>query len=109
KDKKQTEFAIAAIPLGGYVKMLDERIEAVDKSRQHLAFNNKSKLQRAMIISAGPLANLLFAFCMYWIVFMLGVPSYPAMVERIEANGFIPAEKITAGAELKSISGIKVN
>lgn len=108
-DKKGTEFTIATIPLGGYVKMLDERVEPVRESMLTATFNRKTKLQRTFIIVAGPFANLFFAFFVYWVVFILGIPSYPAIVERIEPGSIISAEKISAGSELKWISGIKVS
>jgi regulator of sigma E protease len=53
-DKQGTEFVIALIPLGGYVKMLDERVEAVAPEMRHYAFNNKTVGQRAAVIAAGP-------------------------------------------------------
>ena len=60
-DRQGTEYVIALIPLGGYVKMLDERVESVAPEMRHQAFNNKTVWQRAAIISAGPIANFLFA------------------------------------------------
>ena len=71
-----TEYVIALIPLGGYVKMLDERVESVAPEMRHQAFNNKTVWQRAAIISAGPIANFLFAILAYWLVFIIGVPSF---------------------------------
>ncbi|MBF3314191.1 site-2 protease family protein, partial [Leptospira borgpetersenii serovar Hardjo-bovis] len=68
-DRHGTEYVIALIPLGGYVKMLDERVEPVAPERRHEAFNNKSVSQRAAIIAAGPIANFLFAIFAYWLVF----------------------------------------
>ncbi|MCW0136492.1 RIP metalloprotease RseP [Escherichia coli] len=58
-DKLGTEYVIALIPLGGYVKMLDERAEPVVPELRHHAFNNKSVGQRAAIIAAGPVANFI--------------------------------------------------
>ncbi len=58
-DRQGTEYVIALIPLGGYVKMLDERVEAVAPELRHQSFNNKTVLQRAAIVSAGPIANFL--------------------------------------------------
>lgn len=70
-DKLGTEYVIALIPLGGYVKMLDERVEPVVPELRHHAFNNKSVGQRAAIIAAGPVANFIFAILAYWLVFLL--------------------------------------
>jgi regulator of sigma E protease len=67
KDKP-TEFSIGMLPLGGYVKMLDEREAAVDESERHLAFNTQPLRSRAAVVAAGPVANLLLAIVLYSIV-----------------------------------------
>ncbi|HEX5357881.1 MAG TPA: RIP metalloprotease RseP [Aquabacterium sp.] len=69
----ETEFVISALPLGGYVKMLDEREGPVDPSELHRAFNRKPVLQRAMVVVAGPLANLVLAVLLYASVNWVGV------------------------------------
>ena len=61
-DKLGTEFAISAIPLGGYVKMLDGRNEEVPVELKSQAFESKSVAQRAFVIAAGPLANFILRF-----------------------------------------------
>jgi regulator of sigma E protease len=71
RDKLDTEYVIAAIPLGGYVRMLDEREDEVTPGMEHLAFNRKPVLQRIAVVAAGPLANLLLAVVAYWFVFLL--------------------------------------
>jgi regulator of sigma E protease len=68
-----TEFVIGALPLGGYVKMLDEREEAVDPAERHLAFNTQPLRSRVAIVAAGPLANLLLAVLLYACVNWMGV------------------------------------
>src|SRR5205085_7625859 len=60
-----TEFVVAALPFGGYVKMLDEREEAVRPEERHRAFNRRPLWQRTAIVSAGPIANLLLAVVLY--------------------------------------------
>lgn len=106
-DRQGTEFVIALIPLGGYVKMLDERVESVPAELRHQAFNNKTVLQRASIIAAGPLANFIFAIFAYWIVFIHGVPGVRPVVGEI-LNGSVAAEaQITTGMELKAVDGIE--
>ena len=70
----QTEWAISAIPLGGYVKMLDEREGHVRESEAHRAFNRKSVTARILIVLAGPVANFLLAFLIYWALFIAGLP-----------------------------------
>lgn len=69
-----TEFVIAMIPLGGFVKMLDEREALVDPSDRHMAFNTQRLRNRALIVLAGPAANLLLAVCIYTFVGWWGVP-----------------------------------
>ncbi|CAN5182032.1 RIP metalloprotease RseP [soil metagenome] len=65
---KTTEFAIGMLPLGGYVKMLDEREAPVDPAERHLAFNTQPLKSRAAVVAAGPLANLLLAVLLYSVV-----------------------------------------
>jgi regulator of sigma E protease len=69
----QTEWAVALLPLGGYVKMLDEREGEVAASELPRAFNRQTVGRRAFIVAAGPVANLLLAILVYWLVFMAGV------------------------------------
>ena len=88
-DKLGTEYVIALIPLGGYVKMLDERAEPVVPELRHHAFNNKSVGQRAAIIAAGPVANFIFAIFAYWLVFIIGVPGVRPVVGEIAANSIV--------------------
>ncbi|QXX81116.1 MULTISPECIES: sigma E protease regulator RseP [Providencia] len=106
-DKHGTEFVLALIPLGGYVKMLDERVGAVSPERRHEAFNNKTVGQRAAIISAGPIANFLLAIVVYWIVFMIGVPSVKPIIADIKPGSIAAAANFEPKMELKSIDGIE--
>ena len=69
-----TEWAIAAFPLGGYVKMLDEREGEVPPAEAHRAFNRQSVYKRIAIVLAGPLSNLCLAVLLYWVLFMHGIP-----------------------------------
>ena len=69
-----TEFAVSAIPLGGYVKMADERDPDLAPADRPRAFNRASVWQRIAIVSAGPIANLLLAVVLYAGTFMNGVP-----------------------------------
>jgi regulator of sigma E protease len=67
-----TEFVICALPLGGYVRMLDEREGPVPQAQQHLAFNRQRLRNRALIVAAGPVANLLTAVVLYACVAWMG-------------------------------------
>ncbi len=70
--KDQTEWAVSVFPLGGYVKMLDEREGDVAANEVHRAFNRQGVGVRSLIVAAGPLANFFLAILLYWAVFMLG-------------------------------------
>jgi len=73
RNRENTEFVVAAIPLGGYVKMLDERETPVASDERAEAFNRKSLGQRSAIIAAGPIFNLVFAVAAFWLMFMIGI------------------------------------
>ena len=105
--KDGTEYTLAMIPLGGYVKMLDERVEPVDSDRRHMAFNNKKLWQRSAIVAAGPLANFLFAIFAYWVVYLIGVPAVKPVIGEIAPQSIAAEAGIETGMELKTISGIK--
>jgi len=85
-DKLGTEYVIAAIPLGGYVKMLDERVEEVPDDEKHLSFNSKSVQARIAIVAAGPFANFAFAIVLLWAMYMLGVQSVKPVIGSIETS-----------------------
>ena len=106
-DRQGTEYVLAIIPLGGYVKMLDERVEAVAPEFRHQSFNNKKIWQRAAIISAGPIANFIFAVFAYWLIFVIGVPSVRPVVANVTANSIAAQSNISPGMELKSVAGIE--
>ena len=99
-DKYNTEYVIAAIPLGGYVKMLDERVDDVPANQRHLSFNAKSVQARIAIVSAGPMANFLFAIFALAVMYMVGVQSVKPVVgsitegSRAEQAGIMPSQHI---------------
>lgn len=80
-----TEYRIAAIPLGGYVKMLDEREGDVPPSEAQRAFNNKSVWQRIAIVAAGPIANLVMCVALLWAMYVIGKQDYSPTVGRTSA------------------------
>ncbi|WP_339058418.1 sigma E protease regulator RseP [Candidatus Regiella endosymbiont of Tuberolachnus salignus] len=105
-DRFGTEYVLALIPLGGYVKMLDERVEAVAPALRSQTFSNKTVLQRMAIISAGPIANFIFAIFAYWLVFILGVPSIRPVVGGVPEQSIAAQAGISAGMEIKAIDGV---
>ena len=80
KKDSDTEFVIAALPLGGYVKMLDEREGSVPLEERHLAFNTQPLRARVAIVAAGPLANLILAVALYSLINWLGVEAPKAVI-----------------------------
>lgn len=100
RDKYDTEYVIAAIPLGGYVKMLDERVDEVPQSQRHLSFNAKSVQARIAIVAAGPMANFLFAIFALAVMYMVGVQSVKPVIgsvtqgSRAEQAGIMPSQQI---------------
>jgi regulator of sigma E protease len=83
----QTEYVIAAIPLGGYVKMLDEREGEVDPKELERSFNRKSVWRRFAIVSAGPAFNFLFAILAYYLIFMAGVSGVKPVIGEVNDTG----------------------
>ncbi len=100
-----TEFVLAAFPLGGYVRMLDEREAPVAAHERHLAFNNQPLAARAAIVAAGPLINLLLAVVLYSVVNWTGVEQASAVLARpvagssAERAGLVGGERILRAAE----------
>jgi len=98
----QTEYVVAAIPLGGYVKMLDEREEAVPETELDRAFNRQALWKRSSIVVAGPLFNLMFAVLAYWAIFMAGDTGLRPIVGTVEPEsvaaeaGFRPGDELLA-------------
>ena len=80
RGSDNTEWVIAVFPLGGYVKMLDEREGPVAPEDVARAFNRQSAFRRIAIVSAGPVANFLFAIALYWALFLHGVPGIRPIV-----------------------------
>ncbi len=104
-DKKGTEWALSAIPLGGYVKMLDEREGDVPPNELRNAFNRKPVLQRMAIVVAGPLANLLLAVVLYWALFMYGVPGIKPVLGEIVAGTPASVAALETQSTIVSING----
>lgn len=95
---QDTEFVVGALPLGGYVRMLDEREAPVAADERHRAFNTQSLKSRAAIVAAGPLANLLLAVLLYAVVGWIGVQE-PAAVIGKPAEASIAAQAGLQGGE----------
>ncbi len=104
-DKQGTEYVIALIPLGGYVKMLDEREGEVPPESRHQAFNNKTVWQRMMIVAAGPLANFLLAIVVLWAMYVLGVNTVVPVVGDVHQDSPAWEAGVEVGDEIISVGG----
>ncbi len=107
RDRLGTEYSIAAIPLGGYVKMLDEREGEVPAAELERAFNRKPVLQRIAVVSAGPLANFLLAIVVYWCLFMAGETGYAPIIGEVEAGSPADLAGLEAGQEIVAVDGVE--
>jgi regulator of sigma E protease len=101
----ETEYVVAAIPLGGYVKMLGEDDGEVAEADQDRAFNRKSVVTRSLIAVAGPGANFLFAILAYAAVFMVGVDGLQPVVGRVTPDSLAAHSGFQAGDRLLSVNG----
>ncbi|WP_054891075.1 MULTISPECIES: RIP metalloprotease RseP [unclassified Pseudomonas] len=104
-DRHGTEFVVAAIPLGGYVKMLDEREGDVPPALAEQSFNRKSVGQRIAIVAAGPIANFLLAILFFWVVAMLGSQQVRPVIGAVESGSLAASAGLVAGQEIVSIDG----
>ena len=86
--KDRTEYCLSAIPLGGYVKFLDEREGPVEAEDQGRAFNHKPIASRIIVLLAGPFFNFLFAIVAYWAIFVNGVPTMKPAVGEVAENTY---------------------
>ncbi|MCX4193353.1 RIP metalloprotease RseP [Methylophaga sp. OBS1] len=100
-----TEHVIAPIPLGGYVKMLDEREGNVPENELGQAFNRQSLPKRMAIVVAGPAANLAFAVMAYWFLFVVGIPGIKPIVAEVAPQSIVAQAGMVSGDEILQIDG----
>ncbi len=103
--KDQIEYAISALPLGGYVKMLDEREGDVTEEDLPRAFNRQKVWKRFAIVVAGPLFNFIFAIFAYWMLFVVGVNGIKPVIAEIIPNTPAASAGISPGGEIISVNG----
>ncbi|WP_323115333.1 RIP metalloprotease RseP [Pseudomonas guariconensis] len=108
-DRHGTEFVVAAIPLGGYVKMLDEREGEVPPALLGQSFNRKPVGQRIAIVAAGPVANFLLAILFFWVVALLGSQQVRPVIGAVESGSLAASAGLVAGQEVVSIDGKPTN
>ena len=108
KDKHGTEFAFSLIPLGGYVQMWNGEPEVNEQKIDapiSQSLSKKSPLQRAFIISAGPVANFIFAVIAYWAVFISGIPTLKPVVGQVIPNSIAAQANLPVEFEIKQVAG----
>ncbi|NVK42216.1 MAG: sigma E protease regulator RseP [Oceanospirillaceae bacterium] len=105
RGRNGTEYVVAAIPLGGYVKMLDEREGEVPEALRDQAFNNKPLWARSAIVAAGPVVNLLFALLAYWVMFIVGVNTVAPVIGEVRPDTPAWQAGVEAGGEVVGLDG----
>lgn len=108
KDKYGTEFAFSLIPLGGYVQMWNGESEVNEQKIDApilQSLSKKSPLQRAFIISAGPIANFILAVIAYWVVFVSGIPTLKPVVGQVLPNSIAAQANVPVEFEIKQVAG----
>ncbi|TXT25118.1 MAG: regulator of sigma E protease [Gallionellaceae bacterium] len=102
---RETEWVVSAIPLGGYVRMLDEREGEVAEHELHRSFSRQPVLWRMAIVAAGPTANLLLAIALYWALFMYGVQGVKPVLGEIVPDSPAAMAQFRSNEMLISING----
>jgi regulator of sigma E protease len=108
KGADGTEWAISVFPLGGYVKMLDEREGEVSPTELHRAFNRQTVGRRAVIVAAGPAANFLLAIVLYWALFIHGVTELKPRLALPPAGTPAAAVSISEGSTVRAVNGTPI-
>lgn len=107
KTPESTEFVIAALPLGGYVKMVDEHEGTVAKKDLPYAFNRQPLWARTAIVSAGPLFNLLLAVLIYWFIFVMGETGIRPVLGAVEPDTLAGQAGFSEGDQIIAVAGEK--
>ncbi len=102
----QIEYALAAIPLGGYVKMLDEREGEVAESEKHRAFNRQTVAKRFAIVAAGPMFNFIFAILAYSLMFINGVSGFKPYIGDIKPGSVAAQADLREKDLILSVNGV---
>lgn len=102
-----TEYSLSVIPLGGYVKMLDSRVDDVAPELKPFAFDQKPLWKRAAVVGAGPAFNFFFAIFAYWLVFLIGVPAVKPVIGDITPQSIAAQASLESGMQIKAVSGVE--
>jgi len=107
RNKSGTDFVIGMIPLGGYVRMLDERVDDVLPEDKPFAFNNKKVTQRIAVIAAGPMANFIFAIVVLFAVLMMGGKAVKPVIGAVDASSISANAGVQGGDIILAVNDIK--
>lgn len=102
-----TEYWVSAIPLGGYVKMLDDREGDVAPEDLPRAFNRQSPPRRIAVLFAGPAFNFLFAVAAYWVMFVVGVPAMKPLVGDVQPGSPAAVAGLSGGDRIVAVDGAR--
>lgn len=105
RDPDRIEYVLAAVPLGGYVRLLDEREGPLPAGEEHRAFNRRPPLARIAVLLAGPGANFLFALVAYWLLFLYGIPGLKPVIGPVAAGSYAATAGLRAEDELLRVAG----
>ena len=104
--RDQTEWTLALLPFGGYVKMLDEREGVVPAAEAHRSFNRATVWRRIGIVAAGPMANFLLAIVFYWALFLHGMPAMKPLIGEPPAGTPAAQAGLVAGDGIRRVNGV---
>ncbi|MDC0603392.1 sigma E protease regulator RseP [Aliiglaciecola sp.] len=105
KDKLGTEYVIAAIPLGGYVKMIDERVDQVSEEDLPYAFNRQPVLQRIAIVAAGPIVNFIFALLAIYVMLLIGEQTRKPIIGDVPVDSYVAKAGVQSGDQVIEFAG----
>jgi len=105
RDADKVEYVLSAIPLGGYVRLLDERDGPVPPGEEHRAFNRRPPLARVAVLLAGPGANFIFAVLACWLTFMQGIPGLKPVIGEVAPDSYASRADLRALDEITSVDG----
>ena len=103
--KSGIDYRISALPLGGYVKMLDEREGEVAKDEQHLAFNRQHPLKKIAIVAAGPIMNFVIAIALFWVLFMTPSEQLATKIGQVLPDTPAAIAQLPVGDKIVAIDG----
>lgn len=109
KGKDGVDYRIAAIPLGGYVRMLDEREGEVDEAEKHLAFNNQKPWKKILIVAAGPVMNFIIAILLFWVLLLPASEQLSTKIGKILPDSPAATAGLVMGDKVIKVGDTPVN